>query len=153
MKLVKTIDEKKREYNKVYYEKHREQIKKQYDDNAEQEREKSLKYHREHREACLERMSKYGMQNRDKLAAKQWVRAIKRNYGLTPEDWENMLSEQGGVCAICGEVQENRSLYVDHDHETGKVRGLLCRKCNLFLGLAQDDPNILRSAANYLENS
>ena len=60
---------------------------------------------------------------------------LKRKYGMTLEDYERMLEAQGGVCAICGEPRpEERTLHVDHDHETGEIRGLLCFRCNNALG-------------------
>lgn len=80
---------------------------------------------------------------------------LKRVYGLSPEDYDQRLAEQGGVCAIC---QENRSwnrregdvLVVDHDHNTGEVRGLLCHPCNQVLGLMREDAARLSAAAAYL---
>lgn len=77
-----------------------------------------------------------------------------KNYGLTPEDYEMLLVNQEERCAICGETPLRGVLYVDHDHETGKVRGLLCGACNSGLGQFRDDPNVLRAAIDYLiENS
>ena len=76
-------------------------------------------------------------------------------YGLTPEQYENMILEQEFKCAICGihetAIKGKRRLCIDHNHVTGKVRGLLCPHCNLMLGTAKDDPNILREGAKYLE--
>jgi hypothetical protein len=69
-----------------------------------------------------------------------------------------MEAEQGGVCAICSrpETRPDRSgnpqrLSVDHCHETGQVRGLLCHSCNITLGVARDDPEHLRAMADYVE--
>lgn len=79
-------------------------------------------------------------------------RYLRRTYGISLEEFEAMESEQGGVCAICGEPERNRKyLSVDHDHTTGCVRGLLCHLCNALLGQAGDDAWRLRSAADYLE--
>ena len=78
---------------------------------------------------------------------------LKSRYGITLEEYEAMLTEQGGVCAICG-LPENdrykRRLSVDHDHETGAIRGLLCHMCNTGLGKFTDSSELLTSAANYL---
>lgn len=76
-------------------------------------------------------------------------------YGITLEQKEALLRAQGGGCAICGKVKhaEISAWNVDHDHDTGRVRGILCMLCNLLLGKAKDDPEILRSAAGYLENA
>ena len=74
-------------------------------------------------------------------------------YGLTPETYEAMLAEQDGRCAICGTTEwRSRSdhPHVDHCHDTGKVRGLLCRGCNNGLGHFGDDPDRLEAAAAYL---
>lgn len=78
-----------------------------------------------------------------------------RKYGLTRTQYDAMMSEQGGGCAVCGstDTQRNRveGLLVDHDHESGRVRGLLCHPCNVVLGFVRDDPERLRSLLSYLE--
>lgn len=67
-------------------------------------------------------------------------------------DYELMLKDQKGHCAICKEkLDENKRLDIDHDHNTGEVRGLLCMHCNLLIGHARDNPEILRQAAKYLD--
>ena len=58
----------------------------------------------------------------------------RREYGITLVEYDQMLAEQGGVCAICKKEPDGRRLSVDHDHVTGEVRGLLCVRCNSFLG-------------------
>lgn len=86
---------------------------------------------------------------------------LKKNWGLTLEQYEQMLAEQDGVCAICKKpetaLQGNgprahvvRYLAVDHDHETGRVRGLLCGACNMGLGQFGDDTEQLMAAVAYL---
>ena len=60
-------------------------------------------------------------------------------YKITESDYDKMLNEQNGVCAICGKApDENKHLYVDHNHVTGKVRGLLCNSCNYKLGIIEN---------------
>jgi Recombination endonuclease VII len=71
-------------------------------------------------------------------------------YGLTREGYDRMLAQQHGACAICKQKSQ-ATLCIDHDHSTGQVRGLLCRKCNAGLGLFDDSPCRLRAAAAYLE--
>lgn len=78
---------------------------------------------------------------------------LRRYYKLTPEDFDRMLSEQNGRCAICGsgDTKTNGHMSVDHDHLTGKVRGLLCGSCNVGLGQFKDDPIRLAAAIKYLQ--
>jgi len=77
---------------------------------------------------------------------------LKQKYDLTPAQYADMLSTQEGVCAICGGVNKNgQTLSIDHNHETGKVRALLCGKCNSMLGFAQDSANMLHKGALYIK--
>jgi hypothetical protein len=73
-------------------------------------------------------------------------------YGITLVDYNKMFEEQGGCCAACGEYQSKfkRSLAVDHDHKTGKIRGLLCKNCNAALGNVRDNINTLDGLIKYL---
>lgn len=74
-----------------------------------------------------------------------------RKYGLTPESYAQLLDKQGGVCAICSKQEEGKRLAVDHDHESGKVRGLLCGQCNTGLGKFYDNVDTLSKAILYLQ--
>ncbi|SRR6266513_3869538 len=76
---------------------------------------------------------------------------LKHRYNITPEQYDILLESQDGKCAICGggPVGRNR-LSVDHDHKTGRVRGLLCQNCNMILGNSHDDTNKLQRAIEYL---
>lgn len=76
-------------------------------------------------------------------------------YGITLDDYNRMLAEQGGGCAICGsETNKNgKALFVDHCHDTGRVRGILCYKCNTGLGSFKDDAGLLEKAFRYLNGS
>jgi hypothetical protein len=77
---------------------------------------------------------------------------LKRNYGITLQEYDAMFEAQGGMCAICGEPRpEERTLHVDHDHETGEIRGLLCFRCNNALGDLRDDYELFQRAADYLD--
>lgn len=58
---------------------------------------------------------------------------LRNRYGITTDQYDDMLAAQGGTCAICGRPPKNRRLYVDHDHDNGRVRGLLCASCNSSL--------------------
>ena len=82
------------------------------------------------------------------------VSFLKNKFGITQLDFDSMLKEQGGKCAVCGADQPGggrKHLCVDHCHDTGKVRGLLCIKCNTGLGAFDDDVVLLSSALTYLE--
>ena len=74
----------------------------------------------------------------------------KSKYGLEPEEFEEMLAQQKGLCKLCGEPFAGRPV-VDHCHDTEVVRGLLHSQCNSLLGMARDDPSILLRAIDYLE--
>lgn len=77
----------------------------------------------------------------------------KKNYGITLEEYNEMLAQQKGVCAICSNTCNSfRRLAVDHDHATGKIRGLLCGNCNKGLGVYHDNIQLLQNAIKYLEN-
>lgn len=88
-----------------------------------------------------------------KVGAAYWAdHHLLTKYGLTRDQWESLLEQQRGVCAIC--ATEFTSIpCVDHDHETSAIRRLLCSGCNLILGLAGDDPEVLESAARYLREN
>ena len=75
-----------------------------------------------------------------------------REFGITLNEYNEMFEKQKGCCAICGRHQSEfkRSFDVDHDHKTGKVRGLLCFKCNVVLGFVNDNSNILENMIGYL---
>lgn len=89
---------------------------------------------------------------------KEWRRRwLERQYGLTERDYNQLLAEQGGVCAICQQPETDTNKYgtvkmlaVDHDHETGVIRGLLCQECNTGIGSLKHDPALLLKAADYV---
>lgn len=95
--------------------------------------------------------------NRDKALRIRRNGNLKRTYGITLEQYEQMLTDQGGNCAIClkpetGKTQYGvKSLAVDHCHKTGKIRGLLCEKCNRAIGQLHDDVDVLRRAIDYIQ--
>lgn len=88
---------------------------------------------------------------------KERIRAshLKQNFGISLKEYNRVLQNQNGVCDICGlaEINKNKKhLSIDHDHETSRVRGLLCSKCNLGLGAFGDDIDVMASAISYLIN-
>jgi hypothetical protein len=102
-----------------------------------------------HREAILARrkLNPY-------TSAQNHARHIKLRYGITSADYERMLQEQHGLCKLCGQdsgyKSKKKRLFVDHCHTTGKVRGLLCNRCNIGLAMI-DQSDWLRKATEYLE--
>lgn len=79
---------------------------------------------------------------------------LRKSYGIGLAEYEAMLVFQGGRCGVCRATSAdsvNRHLHVDHDHETGAIRGLLCSHCNRALGNVRDDPQRLRALADYLD--
>jgi Recombination endonuclease VII len=88
-----------------------------------------------------------GKESKDKVGGSRTYH-LKRRYGITAEEADAMLDAQSGLCAICRIAP---AAHVDHDHETGAVRALLCFNCNGGLGQFKDDPDVLRLAADYVE--
>ncbi len=83
----------------------------------------------------------------------KWRRLLRR-FGITEEAYADILASQDGVCAVCHGVPlgKKRYLCIDHDHETGAMRGLLCDNCNRGLGLLKDDRETLGRALAYLDH-
>ena len=95
---------------------------------------------------------KYYQKNKEKCRRNRHMYNLKINLGLTPDDYDKMYSQQGGYCAICGvhQLELKMALAVDHDHKTGKIRGLLCANCNRGLGGFRDCKEYLLKAIKYL---
>lgn len=98
--------------------------------------------------AHIAAMSAWRRANPEKYKAQY----LASEYGITLQEYATRLADQDGACAICRRVP-SRSLAVDHDHVSGRVRGLLCSTCNSGLGHFKDDPGRLRAAAEYVERS
>ena len=113
----------------------------------------------------INKKSKYGRQRQCKRCKADWMKAdrIKKpehyrgidligNYGITPTQYNAILRDQNGVCAICykPETRKRGWLHVDHNHTTGEVRGLLCGNCNTGIGIFFEDSNVLQSAIKYI---
>ena len=103
----------------------------------------------------VRRTASYHRRKQDPVWVTRQVRQqVCRERGITVADYEQRLKDQNGVCAICGQPETDRRrkyLSIDHCHEGGHVRGLLCRACNQALGFMKDSPEQLRKAADYLE--
>ena len=110
-------------------------------------REQANAYHREYRKTHPRKEEYYHLK----------CRKLKERYGITREDYDDMFKNQNGVCAICLKPEKaqqgNKSVWelaVDHCHKTGKVRGLLCNKCNRAIGYLDDNPLLTDRATKYL---
>lgn len=102
------------------------------------------KYVQEHPEKAVPYRKNAGAQSRTRN------RYLNKTYGITAEQFDTMFADQGSVCAVCGTDDPVRAWTVDHDHLTGKVRGILCWHCNIGLGHLRDDVHTLVAAAAYL---
>jgi len=99
----------------------------------------------------------YRVKNKEKFLAVERKSKLKITYGITPEQYNAMLNAQEGKCAICSAKKpggRTKMFFIDHCHNTGKIRGLLCMRCNTGLGLFLDNSKFLFNAISYLkENS
>jgi hypothetical protein len=119
-------------YNRAYYAAHRDEI------NTQRRRQ------------WVEHPSRKETQRRYYLRSQNRRRSLlKHCYGMSLEEYERLLARQGSACAICGK-RSAKTLCVDHCHATGRVRGLLCHKCNLGIGYLDDDPGLMRAAIAYV---
>lgn len=156
-------------YGKAYRASHKEQINGYHATYVRAHRDKILARGKAYRLANKEQLhayaANYRLTHKEKIEADNrayrdshrkyfWAIGTLKNYGLSIHDFETLLASQGGTCAICKKAEwNNRHPYVDHDHSTGKVRGILCSKCNSALGMIGDNPGIARELANYLERN
>lgn len=150
----------KRERSKADYQKHKEkrnaQIRRWRESKGpEYERQRQLSRKERDPEAykasARKRALDYHYRNRDRENAEHRAYLFRVKYGITPEQYEDLSEKQNGGCAICQRpCPSGRRLAVDHDHETGRVRGLLCMDCNQGLGKFGDDISRLKAAVQYL---
>lgn len=98
--------------------------------------------------ACKRCISAYARNRRRDQVDLLRDQYLRREYGISLGEYLEMLRGQNGACAVCG---DGGKLHVDHDHETGRVRGLLCGSCNRALGLLKDNVDSLKSAIDYLQ--
>lgn len=132
--------EKRKLQRKKYYDTHRDEILAKQKLYKEQHKEFTKEYGRAYRDAHREdhkrRFENYH---------------LKRKYGISSEQRNEMIKVQDNKCAICGRPPtQGRKLHVDHDHKTNKIRKLLCFSCNAIIGLAKEDTDILYAVIKYL---
>jgi hypothetical protein len=144
----------KAEHPEEFREKQREQNKAWLDANREKRREYEKRRRVEKLDEIRAYNAKWHRENRANNPDKIRRMHLKSLYGVTPEDYERMLKEQGGRCLICPATPDGERhgvFHIDHCHTGGHVRGLLCHRCNTALGLFADDPERLRKAIGYLK--
>ena len=141
---------KKREYDIAYRKKNIER-KRELDRNWKRNNpEKRKAAAKRDREKYPERIQKYKIKYKESGKTLEWQR--KSRYGISKDDYEKLLINQNHVCPICKGDFIHKKKYIDHDHKTGIVRGIIHFKCNLLLGNAQDNTSILENAINYLKD-
>jgi len=154
---VKRSNEAAKHGYQSYYEKNKEKVLSQsktyYYENKEKVNQRHTEYSKNNPEINRKSRKDHYWRNRDKLLEGNREYRYMRNYGLTLERFDEMRAEQNHRCYICNahEAEEHLEvLNVDHDHETGEVRKLLCSLCNKGLGLFKDSPALLENASAYL---
>lgn len=114
----------------------------------------NVKYRRRTCKKCCEDRRQLWRQNHpDKASKRDRDRARKLKYGIMPDDFDLLLLDQEYRCKICDTRLAGGTTHVDHDHKTGRIRGLLCFNCNVAIGHLRDDPSLLDRAAAYLRFS
>lgn len=115
------------------------------------------KYHKENAEKRNAYSREWQRKNPEKYRERQKknrkLYALRHTYGITLDDYTRLFDEQGGRCAICGRDLNECKACVDHDHSTQEIRGLLCSRCNNFLGWIEAYPELLQKAEDYVENA
>ena len=105
---------------------------------------------------CKQCQSQYAKQRYRYLPNKQRELGLKSKYGIAIEEYNQLLERQQNRCALCSTTvagKGRKNFCVDHNHETGEVRGLLCFNCNVGLGMLKDSPSLLQRAIRYLEEN
>lgn len=152
----------RKEFNLEQKQRRAEYAKKWRKLNPEKVKEHAKRSRIKNRDKILARQKIWGEKNKEHKSKKQkfWYEENKdkarnsqliRHFGITLEEYNELLKKQNNVCAICGSSSGEKSFSVDHDHITGKVRGLLCRGCNVGIGNLKDDPELLEKAIIYIK--
>lgn len=133
-KWRKANPEKVKELNAISHRKHREKIlahkKMKYDENPSEYQRRALKWYHAHKE-------------------KDRARRVSK-YGLSLEEYIQLI-EDAKTCPLCNDSFENNPRVLDHDHKSGNVRGVICRRCNSGIGFLREDVDILLNAIHYLK--
>jgi Autographiviridae endonuclease VII len=136
-----------KEYHKKNYSKNKAKILKRNKNWRESKKGKDFYIKRAQSKERKEYMANY--QKTDIHKSKSTWYRIKCRYGITKEQYFELVDQQLGLCIICSQIPDK--FMIDHDHKTGQVRGLLCKQCNWLLGHSKESIEILQNAINYLE--
>ena len=155
-----------KQYLQTHKEKIREKQKEYYSRNLEKLANKNREWRKNNAAYILEKARRYSLANKEQLTKYQkkyreankdnnYFQRILKKFGVSREDFFSLFNTQNGLCAICSvpfsiDKDTAKNVCVDHNHETGEVRGLLCRYCNSVLGFSKDSISILDKAKNYL---
>ena len=143
---------KSREYGKKFPEKVKDQSRRYREQHPDYAAANSRAWRAKNKEAYKQKLREYRLVRVAKDPLWDRRRNIHKLYKITLEQYEAMYRDQSGVCKICGALNiAGRRLAVDHDHKTGRIRGLLCSRCNMAIGLFKDDLDLLRRAFEYVE--
>lgn len=153
---IRIVAKKKRELNKEIINKRQRELYHSNDDKRREILEKQKIYNVRNKKKIKEYAAEYYQKNRVRILERSY-RRNREKYGITLEQYHQMVSDQKGGCAICPNLLEDPKIgggpCIDHSHSTGKVRGILCGSCNKGLGLFKDNPELLEKAARYLRKS
>lgn len=112
-------------------------------------------HYRRNAEKSKAKATKWKEEHRDRAKYIRWRCQLKLLYGITIEKYEEMLKDQNGLCYICNKQETRKgrlNLSVDHNHTTKQIRKLVCSKCNVGIGMFNEDPLLLRKTADYIES-
>ena len=145
---------------KEYYRTHKEQILTRVKNYNNAHKNKisiyKQKYRNTHRDKYIKANRKYRITNKDRLRNFNKKYHLKSQHNLSIKEYNDLVLSQNNKCAICGQpldFQNTFNICIDHSHLTGVIRGILCRTCNMAIGLLRDNPEYVRNALEYLERN
>lgn len=153
---AKKNPEKRRAIQRRFYEKHGAKIQAERRAYRARNRARLIAMKKAWDKANPDLVSMQRVRKRLRLMNQKMDASFRRHYSFALADYNKMLESQGCVCAICKQLNVTKRsprLVVDHDHKSGKIRGLLCHRCNCGLGYFKDDLGLLQGAAEYLKRS
>lgn len=148
--------ERTRQVNALYRKTHGKEIDKYlhgyYIKNRESIRDKSKKYYYENPERAYQKARQWRKKNKEKVELYHKKYRLRKKYNMTLDDYDDLMKKQENRCGICNKFFK-KIPDLDHNHQTGKIRGLLCHNCNLLLGLCSENESILLNAIQWITNN